>query len=691
MKRQLFFLSLALLSSYSFADKADIIGIDLASANTYELEKVIISATGFEQNADNNLRNVIIISGKELQDKGYTSIEEALSRQAGIAFVRSGTGGNPSTNIDMRGQGASANFAVKVMVDGVSMNTLDNNRLHAAGVTISPLDSVSIEDIERIEIIPGGGAVLYGNGTRGGAINIITKKNKDNQAFIALEGNGFDNGNANGKVNAGFSGKIVEVEGLSFSTNIIGFDGNGYRDGDKDKGFYANSKLYFDINDKHSVNLGFEYWQDDAKSTAALTKEQFDDNPKQKGSSVNHYIIKRPELNAEYKGKFGDSFDMSLSGFWQRQNVKLGEENEGMYSTGDFKDTAMGGNFKGKLNYLDDSYFLFGYNFERHNSKTITLVRGGNVNSDDTKDAHSVFVLDSHAFNNVFSLSGGGRYEYAHYKQKGASTGGFISAYQNEFGTHTNNFALELTPNVRYSDTGKVYAKYERGYISPTPYQFRQKRGSVYSMNKDLKSETYDTYEVGLSDYLFGFMPVDMAVYYTLSKDEITNRSSADNPHAGTGNSGYYNLDKTQRIGVDVSLRQDFGFLSFYESFAFVDASIKGGDLDGKQIPLVSKFKVGGGIDYEIFDGFTLFTALTYAAKAKEDVQNEYDINDYFITDLGLAWKLRHLSLFAGAKNLFDKHYTLSQSHSTSMTGTTTTSYLPADGRSYYMKFQYKF
>lgn len=693
MKHTKVALSLALLANCAFADDV------IASSQSYELDKVVISATGFEQNADNNLRNVIIISGKELQDKGYNSIEEALSRQAGINFVRSGTGGNPSTNIDIRGQGSSANFAVKVMVDGVSLNTLDNNRLHAAGVTISPLDSVDINDIERIEIIPGGGAVLYGNGTRGGAINIITKKHKNNQAFVAVEGGAFENGNTNAKMNLGFTAKMSES--LAFSTNINAFNGAGYRKGDKDTGFYSNSKLYFDIGDNQSLNLGFAYFIDDAKSTSALTKEQFDDNPSQRGSSVNNYLITRPEFNAEYKGKFG-FFDMSLGAFWQEQRVKLGEENEGLYNAGDFKDKVMGANFKGKLNYLDESYFLFGYNFERHNSQTFSSsvipmgnnsVLGRDVSSDDTKDAHSVFVLDSHAFNESFSLSGGARYEYADYTQKAQSIDNQTGAlnYKSEFDTNTNNFAVELTPNLRYSKTGKVYAKYERGYISPTPYQFRQSRTAnrvtTYSMNKDLKSESYDTYEVGLSDYLFGFNAIDLALYYTLSKDEITSRSGVDNPHLG--GFGYYNLDKTQRFGVDLNLRQDFGGFGIYENFAFVNATIVGGDLDGKKIPLVPAYKASGGIDYEIFKDFTLFTTLTYASKMKEDSANLYDIGDYFIADLGLTWKVGALAVFAGAKNVFDKHYALSQSTSTSQ-GVTTTSILPADGRNYYLKFQYK-
>ena len=687
MKKK-FFLSLALLASSSFADEL------------VKTDSVVISAIGFEQISDNNLRNVIVINSKELSDKGYTSIEEALSRQAGINFVRSGTGGNPSTNIDMRGQGSSANFAVKVMVDGILLNTLDNNRLHAAGVTISPLDSVAIEDIERIEIIPGGGAVLYGNGTRGGAINIITKKNKDSQATVSLQGTAFESGNVSGKLNLGFSSKITDS--LSFSTNILGFAGKGYRLGDESRGFYENSKLYFDIGDNQSLNLGFGYFKDDSKSTSGLNLEQFKENPKQRGDKTNAYIITRPELNAEYKAKISKDFDVSLNAFWQRQDVRLSGDDEGAYDAGDFKDLFTGANVKGRLNYMDSSYFVFGYNFERHNSKTFSssviqagqMVLGRDVNSDDSKDAHSIFALDSHAFNELFSLSLGGRYEYAFYTQKSQSVNNQTGAlsYKSDFNTHTNNLAAELTPTFRYSGTGKFYAKYERGYISPTPYQFRQSRNiggvTVYSMNKDLKSESYDTYEMGLSDYLFGFNGVDLAVYYTLSKDELTSRSSSANPH--TGGFGFYNLDKTQRYGVDLNLRQDFGRVSFYENFSFVDASIVGGDLDGKKIPLVSKYKASGGIDYEIYKDFTVFTVLTYASKMKEDSANLYDIGDYFLMDLGLSYSLGGFSLFAGAKNIFDRHYALSQSTSTSQ-GVTTTSILPADGRNYYLKFQYKF
>lgn len=70
----------------------------------------------------------------------------------------------------MRGQGSSANVNVQVLLNGINLNMLDSSH----GVT--PINTIAPSDIERIEVLPGGGAVMYGNGTRGGVINIITKR-----------------------------------------------------------------------------------------------------------------------------------------------------------------------------------------------------------------------------------------------------------------------------------------------------------------------------------------------------------------------------------------------------------------------------------------------------------------------------------------------------------------------------------
>lgn len=50
------------------------------SNEAINLQKVVVSATGFEQDADSNLRNVISIEGKDLQNKGVCFLRTSLRK-----------------------------------------------------------------------------------------------------------------------------------------------------------------------------------------------------------------------------------------------------------------------------------------------------------------------------------------------------------------------------------------------------------------------------------------------------------------------------------------------------------------------------------------------------------------------------------------------------------------------------------
>lgn len=440
------------------------------SNEAINLQKVVVSATGFEQDADSNLRNVISIEGKDLQNKGYASLEQALERISGISFVNFGLG----RNIDMRGQGNKSNIAVKVMIDGRAINVLDNSH----GVT--PLDSINLDNVERIEIIPGGGSVLYGNGTRGGVINIITKKQKSDAFAINLKSSAYDHGRLGG--NLGINGAKQINENLAFSFDIQSFNLDGYQEGYNEKGYFINTKTYIDINDNSDLTLGYNYFKSKNTSSGYLTKAQAQSNPTQKGKSDNITQINRPEISLDYHYYFDDIWEFNLEAFWQNQKINYLKDEISMkgttaYQNGSgFEDTLTGISLKNKLNYANNSYFIFGYEFANHDAKRKSLVYysvPGVINyhrmttlMDMDKQSHSIFALDSHNFNEFFTLSGGARYEFSTYNTN--------RSYRNEmsmngkppsptiidsttlFDTNknTNNFAFEITPNFKYSDIG---------------------------------------------------------------------------------------------------------------------------------------------------------------------------------------------------------------------------------------------
>lgn len=681
------------------------------SNEAINLQKVVVSATGFEQDADSNLRNVISIEGKDLQNKGYVSLEQALERISGISFVNFGLG----RNIDMRGQGNKSNIAVKVMIDGRAINVLDNSH----GVT--PLNSINLDNVERIEIIPGGGSVLYGNGTRGGVINIITKKQKSDAFAINLKSSTYNHGGLGG--NLGINGAKQINENLAFSFDIQSFNLDGYQKGYNEKGYFINTKTYIDINDNSDLTLGYNYFKSKNTSSGYLTKTQAQSNPTQKGNSDNITQINRPEISLDYHYYFDDIWEFNLEAFWQNQKINYLKDVSTMsyrgmslpvYQNGSgFEDTLTGISLKNKLNYANNSYFIFGYEFANHDAKRTSIIHYDvNTNGfqmshtmttlmDMDKQSHSIFALDSHNFNEFFTLSGGARYEYSLYDTNRNYTSNMIMFGKPNIKTElfstddtSHNFAFEITPNFKYSDTGKLYIKYERGFVSPSPAQFvnkDQKTQKYYSAN--LNPEIFDTFELGIDDFWWDFYGFNLNLFYTLSKDEI---SYLGNPHAtGGGFWQYYNIDQTRRLGVELSLSQNFldDDLIFRESLTYLDAKISKGVNDGMRIPYVSKIKATAGLEYAWNKNFSNFIDLTYFSRAKDGgtidentgkMSKNSWIRDYFLTDIGMKYNYKKLQILAGIRNLFDKRYYTYQDSINDQ-------YLVGNGRNYYVEFKYAF
>ncbi|EJQ2687890.1 TonB-dependent receptor [Campylobacter jejuni] len=682
------------------------------SNEAINLQKVVVSATGFEQDADSNLRNVISIEGKDLQNKGYVSLEQALERISGISFVNFGLG----RNIDMRGQGDKSNIAVKVMIDGRAINVLDNSH----GVT--PLDSINLDNVERIEIIPGGGSVLYGSGTRGGVINIITKKQKSDAFAINLKSSAYDHGRIGG--NLGINGAKQINENLAFSFDIQSFNLDGYQEGYNEKGYFINTKTYIDINDNSDLTLGYNYFKSKNTSSGYLTKAQAQSDPTQKGNSDNITQINRPEISLDYHYYFDDIWEFNLEAFWQNQKINYLKDVSEMSSMGlsipvyqngsGFEDTLTGISLKNKLNYANNSYFIFGYEFANHDAKRTSIIHY-DVNAgrfqmshtmttlmDMTKKSHSIFALDSHEFNDIFSISGGARYEYSLYDTNRNYTSNMIISNTPKLSTpelfstdDTNhNFAFEITPNFKYSDTGKLYIKYERGFVSPSPAQFVNKdKNSQKYYSANLNPEIFDTFELGIDDFWWDFYGFNLTLFYTLSKDEI---SYLGNPHAtGGGFWQYYNIDQTRRLGVELSLSQNFldDDLIFRESLTYLDAKISKGVNDGMRIPYVSKIKATAGLEYAWNKNFSNFIDLTYFSRAKDSgtidentgkMSKNSWIRDYFLTDIGMKYNYKKLQILAGIRNLFDKRYYTYQDSINDQ-------YLVGNGRNYYVEFKYAF
>jgi iron complex outermembrane receptor protein len=128
-------------------------------------EAVVVTATRFPQKALDAPVGLIVIDQREIQLSTATTLPELLVKVGGL-YARNFSG-SPDLQLDLRGFGITGDQNTLVLIDGVRMNSND--------LDTTKLSAIPLHAIERVEIMPGSGSVLYGPGAVGGTINVITK------------------------------------------------------------------------------------------------------------------------------------------------------------------------------------------------------------------------------------------------------------------------------------------------------------------------------------------------------------------------------------------------------------------------------------------------------------------------------------------------------------------------------------
>ena len=135
-------------------------------AATADEGAIIVTADRFPNNSLDQPIALQVITADEIRDSSATTVGEVLGKLGGV-HTRINPLGVPDSPVDLRGFGMSGDQNTLILVNG---QRLSENELASARLSSIPLDA-----IERIEILRGAGAVLYGGGATGGTINIITQ------------------------------------------------------------------------------------------------------------------------------------------------------------------------------------------------------------------------------------------------------------------------------------------------------------------------------------------------------------------------------------------------------------------------------------------------------------------------------------------------------------------------------------
>lgn len=654
-------------------------GVATNAEESIHLGETVVTSMGFETTLLDEPTNISVITKEKIEEKNYKNIIEALDDSPVINIVNSKNG----AVIDMRGSGDSAMNNVKILVDGVAINPFNPTRKGLG------LEAIPISNVERIEIAPGGGAVLYGNGVSGGVVNIITKSGGYTGGYIESDIDSFNNK----KFATG--GNYQLNDKLSFGMNYAGKNNGEFRDGEKGASDYIDGNLQYKLSEKHKFGISASRYVENETTTGnALQRdikleggkkisdyglETLKDNRRAKGLTETQRNITKENVTGKYEYTPNKDFTLAVTAYntnmYNRSNTEgyslsTSKTQSGFYtlsntsSSEDYREETTGILVKATQKYdrgtviigLDNIYSRFTGTGISDGTETVYNYK---------KDIISPYILNKYDITESLEFIAGYRYEWADFDTdknvvKGKGTGRTHEKYD-----MTNN-SYEAALNYKYRDTGSVFVRFEKGYMSPTPGQ-RTENGNM------LKAETSNTYEIGVKDYINNNTFISASLFRLEKENEITGYKLPND-----SKKYFKNEAQTTRNGIEFTMENYFGNLTLSSGFVYMEAENE----DGERLEEIPRFKASASANYKFTPKFDATISYNYmGSKEGQGIMN----SSRSLTGIGVRYRVTEaLTLKAGVNNLFNKEYYESQNNG----GLTAN---PGEERNYYFGFKMTF
>lgn len=220
------------------------------------LSDVVVSATRTEQPLSDIVADVSIVDSETIENSGATGLADVLSRLPGVEFVRNG---GPASSTSLYLRGAETRFTA-VYIDGVRVDS-------QAGSGGASWEGIPLAMIDRIEVLRGPAAAVYGSDAMAGVIQIFTKKGEAGISPYIGVGAGT---HGTRKAEAGVSGAHGAVDysvGLARELSN-GFNGTTKVGNNPDRDGYAttsaNARVGLQINRAHRLEGTLLYSDSDS-------------------------------------------------------------------------------------------------------------------------------------------------------------------------------------------------------------------------------------------------------------------------------------------------------------------------------------------------------------------------------------------------------------------------------------------
>ena len=449
----------------------------------FALDQMVVTGSRYEKRDLDVAATTSIYNNKQLVATGATTVEGALKYATGIIY-KAETSGSGGGEFLIRGK----RRGTLVLVNGIPQNFRTGSY---------DLDNISLNDVERIEVVRGGGAVLYGSDSTGGVINIITKDKLSNSATVSFGNYGKQKHSITVQADKFAIGanleKIQSIDNTTapnISTNPLDSKYFNFRGGEKkiysmNYKFDDTWKLLADFS-KHQYGRSYNYANKDAAAVYDLRDVDNDEykyvlNYKKDGWQANAFYHKS---NSNTKYTYFDYASKASANL-----LKILDKNY-LYN---YEDEVTGLDIQKELKYTNDtvllgmnvyreSYLLEGKNKPSFNKSTGKFTKYAEPTRDDyARNVYSVFASLDHTFDKKNSAVLSARETW---------TGGSPD------GTNYNEFTPQAQYLYKMNENTSLYASVGKSFTLPTMTDMYGK-GDVEA-NQGIKPETGTHYETGV-------------------------------------------------------------------------------------------------------------------------------------------------------------------------------------------------
>jgi iron complex outermembrane receptor protein len=624
------------------------------SSSQDTLPPVVVTTTRLRDVEEQSARvpgKVVVISADEIQQLGAKTVQEALQQQTGIVLYDQ-IGNEFQSTIDLRGFNGQPVPATSLFVDGVRVNEPDFNSTN--------FDLIPIEDIERIEIMPGT-ATVFGRNALGGVINITTKRGRRDKPHFGIDIGGGSFGRQKYSFN---TDGPLPFGNLDYYFGVTRELTDGFRDATGGRITRIFGKLGYKLGDSTDATLSYTHVQDRLKQAGSLPASilHFD---RERNFTPGDYADSDLNLVAlNVRQKLPAGFSLALNGFVRDNNQELFVK--GLSSISTLRtDTISGGT---ALQATHDGVILnrknllsLGAEYSRNKFDILNVGQFTGLppfvtQQSTTEDVVGVFLSDSFNLFDSLILSGGLRYDWDRF-----------------------NFTDKLDPTLSGRKTyhrtspkaGLVYTpmpdlslsfSYSEGVRIPTVSEiFAQ---GPFGSNPNLATMKSRNFEVGARAKIKDWLEASLALFYMPVRDEIL--FIVTDPVNFFGRNE--NISRTLRRGIEVSLKGRYAkLLDAYLNYTLMKATFdtdvllfSGQVRKGDELPLVPRHRIGTGVNVYPLDGLTVSLFGSYVSKQfllRDEPNQAKQLGQYFVLNSRVAYKWENWTAHVTLNNLTDRKY----------------------------------